>query len=285
MTHTKIRGLLRLFRFELPFAAGVCVVLGEILALGGFPPVREIVLGFLSYFFISSTALILNDVFDYEIDRVNAPDRPLPSGAVTRKEAVWLAIVVALLGFAVAAMIGLSALLLVLVVWGTGVLYNWRFKKAGLFGNLLVCISVGSTFVFGGFAVGHPTDRLVWWLGVLTMFFDLAEEIAADAMDEQGDRMGGSRSVAIVYGRQRALQVSGAIFTLVILISFVPFVLHWIHWVYLAPIVFMDGVIIYSVFQLLRPASLRGRHFIRLIYLSGTAAVLAIIVLRSVVNE
>ena len=33
----KIKSLLRLFRMELPIAAGVCLVLGEVFALGRFP--------------------------------------------------------------------------------------------------------------------------------------------------------------------------------------------------------------------------------------------------------
>jgi geranylgeranylglycerol-phosphate geranylgeranyltransferase len=33
----KLKGFLQLFRPELPFSAGVCVFLGEIVALGRFP--------------------------------------------------------------------------------------------------------------------------------------------------------------------------------------------------------------------------------------------------------
>jgi geranylgeranylglycerol-phosphate geranylgeranyltransferase len=51
-TYEKLRGVVRLFRPELPFAAGVCVVVGEILALAGFPPHRTWSLGFLCGFFI-----------------------------------------------------------------------------------------------------------------------------------------------------------------------------------------------------------------------------------------
>ena len=50
MFRTRIVGLFRLFRFELPFTAGVCVILGELLALGRLPTITEIVLGFLSVF-------------------------------------------------------------------------------------------------------------------------------------------------------------------------------------------------------------------------------------------
>src|SRR5512133_3104125 len=99
MLQRKILGLLRLFRFELPFTAGVCVILGELLALGKLPPAKLGILGFLSVFFISATSLILNDYFDFEIDKINAPERPLPSGLVSKRDVVILSSVVTVLGF------------------------------------------------------------------------------------------------------------------------------------------------------------------------------------------
>ncbi|NTU97790.1 MAG: UbiA family prenyltransferase, partial [Chlorobiaceae bacterium] len=106
MASTKIVGLLHLFRFELSFAAGACVLLAELLALGGFPSPVQAVCGFLSFFCISATALILNDCFDIETDRINAPSRPLPAGLVTKTEALVLSAFVTLSGFLFAGMIG-----------------------------------------------------------------------------------------------------------------------------------------------------------------------------------
>ena len=110
MTARRIIGLVRLFRPELPFSAGICVVLGEILAVGGMPSLKLLILGFFSYFCISATGLILNDLFDREIDRVNAPHRPLPSGMVSPRDVVLLSIVVALLGLGASAMVSPVAL-------------------------------------------------------------------------------------------------------------------------------------------------------------------------------
>ena len=49
MTSARITGLYRLFRFELPLTAGVCILLGEVLALGGLPSPRQAIYGFLSF--------------------------------------------------------------------------------------------------------------------------------------------------------------------------------------------------------------------------------------------
>jgi geranylgeranylglycerol-phosphate geranylgeranyltransferase len=275
----KIAGLLRLFRFELPFAAGVCVVLGSLLALGRLPAPAELALGFFSVFFISAAALILNDYFDIESDRINAPQRPLPAGLVTEQEVVWLAVGVTLLGLGLSYLIGPAALLIAVVVWIIGFLYNWRFKRTGLPGNLMVSFSVGMTFIYGGVVAGQPFVPIVWFFAVLALLINLGEEIAADAMDVAGDRQAQSRSLAIQLGRENALRISGLIFLGIVVISSLPFLFGWLGWVYFWPILVMDMVILYATSKLLDTSLANRRIYIRWIYLSATAALLMIIVL------
>jgi len=282
MFRTRMLGLFHLFRFELPFSAGVCVILGELLALGEIPTTKEIVLGFLSIFFISAAALILNDYFDIESDRINASERPLPAGLVTEKDVVLLSIAVTMLGFITGYLISLEALLIVILVWIVGFLYNWRFKKAGFIGNLMVSFSVGMTFIFGGIAVGKPFETIVWFFAVIVMLVDLGEEIAADAMDIEGDRLAGSRSLAVVLGREKALKISGAIFLLVVVASILPFFLGWLEWIYLFPILLMDIVILYSTSKLIDSKIVNRRIYIRWIYLGGLVAFLIFIIIRMV---
>ncbi|MCC4767151.1 prenyltransferase [Methanosarcina sp. DH1] len=282
MLRPKILGLFRLFRFELPFTAGVCVILGELLALGALPTTTEIVLGFLSIFFISATALILNDYFDLEIDRINAPERPLPAGLVTEQEVILLSIVVAILGLITSYLISLEALLVVILVWAVGLLYNWRFKKAGLIGNLMVSFSVGMTFIFGGIAVNKPFEIIVWFFAVIVMLVDLGEEIAADAMDIEGDSRAGYHSLALELGREKALKISGAVFLLVVVASSLPFFLGWLEWIYLFPILLIDIVILYSTGKLLDSRTANRRIYIRWIYLTGLVAFIIFIIIRMV---
>jgi geranylgeranylglycerol-phosphate geranylgeranyltransferase len=282
MFRARMLGLFRLFRFELPFTAGVCVILGELLALGELPSTTEIVLGFLSIFFISAASLILNDYFDIEIDKINAPERPLPAGLVTERDVILLSIVVTMLGFIAGYLISLEALLVIIMVWAVGFLYNWRFKKAGFVGNLMVSFSVGMTFVFGGIAVGKPFEVIVWFFAIITALIDLGEEIAADAMDIEGDRKVGSRSLALVFGRENALRISGVLFSLVIVASGLPFLLGWLEWIYLFPILLMDAVILYSTSKLLDSRIVNRRIYIRWIYLSGLVAFSTFIFIRMV---
>lgn len=282
MFSPKIRGLFRLFRFELPLTAGVCVILGELLALGTLPTAAEIVLGFLSFFFISAASLILNDYFDIESDRINAPERPLPSGLVTELDVILLTIAVAMLGFITGYLISLEALSVVILVWLVGFLYNWRLKKAGFIGNLMVSFSVGMTFIFGGIAAGKPFEIIVWFFAVIVSLINLGEEIAADAMDMEGDRRSGSRSLALVLGREKALKISGVIFLLVVVASSLPFLLGWLELIYIFPILLMDAVILYSTSKLLDSRIVNRRIYIRWIYLAGLVAFLIFIIIRMV---
>lgn len=281
MYRSTVTGLLRLFRFELPFAAAACVVLGQFLALDGLPPMPALLLAPLSIFCISATALILNDCFDVETDRVNAPHRPIPSGQVSVRSAALLSAAVALAGLAAAAVLGAAMLALVAAVWAVGVLYNWHFKRTGLPGNLMVAFSVGMTFVAGGVSVDRPWSGAVWWFAAIAFLMDLGEEIAADAMDADGDRLIGSRSLALRYGRRTALRISAGVFALLLAVSTAPLFAGELDPASLLPIAVMDTVLVVSLKRLLSPAPADPRGDIRRIYLGGLAAVLLYIALRA----
>ena len=277
----KVKGLLTLFRFELPFAAGVSVLMGEILALGKFPSISEALLGFFSVFFISASALILNDYFDVEIDKVNAPFRPIPSGLVTRREVLLLSIAVTLLGLLISLLAGVQVFVVAVPVWLVGFLYNWRYKKAGLIGNLMVCFSVGMTFVFGGLVVGRPFEKMVWYFALIGFLIDLGQEISVDALDAKGDSLAGSRSLAILWGVEPIIKLGSVIFFFVIGLSLIPFFSGWMEIVYLTPILLMDLVILFGTINLLRSKDEKPRRkYARLIYFGGILGMVFFIVFR-----
>jgi len=274
----KLLSLIRLFRPELPFAAGVTVLVGEMVALGGLPSVREALLGFICVFLLSASALILNDVFDLEVDRINAPERAIPSGAVTVGEAVGLSVPVTLSGLAAAWVLGPSALGFGVFIWVIGFLYNWKFKRSGLPGNLMVATSVGSCFILGGMAVGELSNPMLWFMALGAFLIDLAEEIAGDAMDMEGDKVLGSKSLALRFGRTAALRVSAGLFALLFILSLLPIIRGWMGVQYLLAIIVADGCLLYFTVKLLRSTnSKEGVFAMRSIYLGFTAGMIVYI--------
>ncbi len=276
MSVKKINAIIRLFRPDLSLAAGICVVAGQILAIGRFPPILTAAAGFLTAFFISAAAIILNDYFDYEVDLVNAPERPLPSGLVSKREALWLTAITSLLGLACALYFGLIVFGLAIVLWVIGVLYNWRFKQSGLPGNLMVCLSVASTFLLGGISAGDFWNGIIWVFAGMAFFIDLGEEIAGDAMDMEGDRKRGSRSVALLKGKRFATTISVICWGIVILLGLVPLITGWFGWSYLLFIGITDLLLIFFSYRLLRSNTPgEGRNAMRGVYIGATLAVVA----------
>ena len=186
---TKIIAICGLLKIELPLGAGLCIVVGEMLVIGKLPTFLEFALGFLAGFFISGAIMMSNDYFDLEVDKINHPERPLPSSRVTIRELATLTCLFSIVGLLSSFMLGSSALFIALFLWAVGFLYNWKFKEAGLAGNLMVSLSVSMTFIFGGVSVGSGFSDLVWVFGCCAFVFDLGEELAGGAMDIEGDEV------------------------------------------------------------------------------------------------
>lgn len=275
----KLKAVIQIFRPELPFSAGICVILGEWIALGEFPPLEKLLLGFVSVFFISGSALVLNDYFDLEVDKINMPERPLPAGMLSPTEALFLTGFAIALGLLSALLISFPLFIFSVLCCAVGILYNWKFKEAGLAGNLMVSFSVASTFLFGGLAVGDPWNKIVWCFVWIGFFVDLGEEIAGDAMDVEGDKKRGSKSIAILRGREFALTVASLLFGLVILISFIPVLFGWLGASYLVMISIMDVLIVIFALRLLKSKTSReGRASMRGIYLGALVGMLAFLI-------
>lgn len=224
--------------------------------------------------------MITNDYFDLDVDRINHPQRPLPSGRISSLEVMILACLFSVAGFITSALLGPLALALAAVMWTVSNLYNWRYKEAGLPGNMMVGLSLAMLFILGGVAMGRLDNPMVWTFGALVFIFDLGEEIAGGAMDMEGDRKRSARSIALVYGKTHALRVSSLLFSLFVAISFLPFLMGWLGSLYLVIFVPMDLAILYFAFKLLTSQTTEeGRARIRQLYLSTTIFVIAFTVI------
>ena len=278
--YQKIKGLIELLRPELPFAAGICVILGEIIALGRlFPPFPQLFLGFIWGFFLSGSAMILNDVFDIEVDRVNVPSRPLPSGLISANTAVVFAIFITLIGLAASFYIGRLAVLLYVIFWGIGFSYNWKLKEKGFFGNLFVSSSVAITIILGSIVVGEPWNGAAVIFSIMVFLFSLGEEIAADAMDIEGDKQRNIKSIPILIGRRNALYISFSLFVFEIVVSFLPVILGLFGLIYLIIISLTDIAVLFLGIELIKSQTTKkGLVYIRRLYLGALSGMFLSIV-------
>ncbi|WP_440950738.1 UbiA family prenyltransferase [Methanosphaerula subterraneus] len=277
---TKIRASADLIRMDLALGAGIFFVAGGILALGGVPPLNQVLFGFLTIFFISGSANISNDYFDRDVDRINLPARPLPSGRIAVPELWALFFLFTAAGLMTAALLGPLVLALVAVLWGIALLYNIKLKNSGFAGNLVVAVCVAMTVLLGGITAG-TINGLLLTFAALAFFFDLGEEIASDAMDVEGDRLRSSKSLAKRWGRTAAIRIAGVVFAAFCLLTLLPFVLGWLGYDYLFLGAVMDLWTISCWWRLARARTVdEGREQVRRLYLARGLFVVVSVITR-----
>ena len=204
------------------------VILGATLATRGFPQGEEALITILHAasvmtFMFSWNAL--NDILDIEIDRVNRPNRPLPSGEISIKSAtraVSLTGIVSILTLSSAGYIawngdmGVENWAPALAIWGVALVllfnyesssrFSFRMKDKGLPGNIAISLSVGMVIIFGAAGVSKPFDNRVWAAFLVGFLYNLSREIVKDIEDMQGDK--GRTTFAMSAGVERSRLVA-----------------------------------------------------------------------------
>jgi geranylgeranylglycerol-phosphate geranylgeranyltransferase len=239
-----------------------CAMIGFAVVVGSFvskPPSSsplQLGLGFLTGFFICAYSMAVNDIYDVEVDKVNRPERPLPSGRVTAQAASRISILVLLAGIASSvltlnAVAAVIALVYALLSW----LYNSRAKKTGLPGNLIVASSLAIPFIYGGVVVGGSTTGSLLLMMALTSFFaGVGREVVKAMADVEGDAERGVNSVARANGLKSASAVGAAFFLLAVVTSWVPLITGLANRIYTFGVFVPDLIFIYLAARiLLRP--------------------------------
>src|SRR6202521_6159023 len=115
---------------------GFAVIIGYFVSKPTAVSPLAIVLGFITGFAICAFSMVVNDYYDVEVDRVNQPTRPLPSGQVSKGGAVGIAVAMLVVGFAATALLAdIWAVLIVALYSLLAWVYDFRAKKYGVAGN------------------------------------------------------------------------------------------------------------------------------------------------------
>ena len=239
---------------------GLAVLVAETIGLGSLPSPAEAVFGFLTAFLLLAGTMVFNDIQDVQVDRVNSPDRPIPSGRVTIRQAYGLSIVFSALSLIFSLVLGLLTFLTALAALALMVYYNTRGKKAGLLGNVVVSFNVALPFFFGGLAV-NSLRPLLFIFFLLAFLANTAREVAKGIADVAGDSSKGIMTIAVTRGPKGAAQLATAFFAVAVLLSFLAPVLdRKVSLFYFPGVVIADLGFLYSSYRLIRdpvPATVR----------------------------
>ena len=237
----------RILRVSNGFLALFAVVVGAVLSGAGMESLILIAYLALSVFLISGAGIILNDYYDYENDKINAPDRPIPSGEISKKGALIYAAILFAAGIALAGFVNIYALALAVLNTVLEFLYAWKFKPIALLGNTVDSWFAASSFLYG--ALITFDFEIVWLLIAMSFFANLGREIYGDIEDVAGDKKAGAKTLPILIGEKKATLAAQAAIIIAIILSVLPYTHGYFGLKYLAPIVVANGLFIRSLFQ------------------------------------
>lgn len=154
----------------------------------------------------------LNQIYDLEIDRVNKPKRPLPSGRLTIAQVWWFTNITYALALVLAWLVAPGGrhecFWLVAVAVVCTYLYSvppCRTKRLGIWANVTIAIPRGVLLKVAGWsAVKTIVGVEPWYIGCIFGLFLLGATTTKDFADMEGDRRGGCRTLPIQYGVRRA---------------------------------------------------------------------------------
>ncbi|MBP0022159.1 MAG: chlorophyll synthase ChlG [Cyanobacteria bacterium SBLK] len=152
----------------------------------------------------------LNDFYDREIDAINEPYRPIPSGAISVPQVATQIIVLLLGGLGVGYLLDVWAghdfpVMVCLTIFGAFIAYIYsapplKLKKNGWLGNY----ALGSSYIALPWWAGHALfGELNITLIVLTLFYSLAGlgiAVVNDFKSVEGDRELGLKSLPVMFG-------------------------------------------------------------------------------------
>jgi 4-hydroxybenzoate polyprenyltransferase len=154
----------------------------------------------------------LNQIFDLEIDRINKPKRPLPSGRMELGEAWGITLTSFAMAFVLAWFVAPGGrhecFWMVLAAAAITTLYSvppFRTKRLGIWANVTIAIPRGVLLKVAGWsAVKTAGGFEPWYLGAIFGLFLLGATTTKDFADMEGDARGGCRTLPIQYGVARA---------------------------------------------------------------------------------
>ena len=243
-----MRYLLDIVRPVNSLMAMVAVFIGAF--IGGMTDLSPVLLAMFSAFFITGAGMVINDYFDREVDRINRPERVIPSGLMSPRAALIYSISLFLLGIILSIFINIWAFLLATFNSLLLIYYAKDLQKKFFAGNIAVSYLVGSTFVYGGIAVGSINATII--LAAMAFFANTAREIFKDMEDVVGDRINRTNSLPIKMGEEKSKRI-GIIFILSgVALAPLPLLLNIFDGYYIYAIIPSIGLFLYSIYHVRR---------------------------------
>ena len=265
----KFGAYLRIMRPVNCLMMGFAVVVGSVLASSNVSNVLwpNVFYGFITGFALTAGSMAINDYFDREIDAINEPKRPLPSGLIKPREALGLAFVLAVIGFVAAFLTNIFSLVIAAVSWALFTTYTTVGKRSGLPGNFLVSTCVAIPFVYGSVVVTNAVQLNVLIFVSMVFLSNTGREITKGIVDFEGDRKQKVRTLAVLFGDKVAAIAAAVFYISATLLSPIPVLLGLVSFWFIPLVVVTDIGLVFSSVSLLKDHSRESARRVKRIVL------------------
>jgi geranylgeranylglycerol-phosphate geranylgeranyltransferase len=237
----------------------ITVIVASIICSPGNMNLSPVLLAALAAALTAAAGNVINDYFDVGIDKINRPDRPLPSRKISLKSASIFYLSLVILSLAMASLVSLYAFLVVLLANNLLFLYSYNLKRILLLGNVVVSFLTGFTFIYGGIVVANPKAAVI--PAVFAFLINMIREIVKDMEDIKGDKAVGVITFPGKFGTGVAKILLAIIIGLLILFTVYPYYFHIYNLEFLLIVLFSVNLILVYILRLLfiddSPGSLR----------------------------
>jgi geranylgeranylglycerol-phosphate geranylgeranyltransferase len=183
-----------------------------------------LLLGGLVGFLITAAGNTINDIIDVDIDRINRPQRPLPSLKLTINQTWILFVLLVVFSLILSLFINQFAFLIALLSIALLILYSVTLKRILLFGNVVISFLTAYAFIFGGIVVGNVKGAII--PAMFAFLINLIREVVKDMEDIEGDKLAGVNTFPIKFGSKASKYLVTAVSSVLFFFTFVPFLFH-----------------------------------------------------------
>ena len=203
------------------FTSGLAMVIGSGI-LGTLNNTGTLLLVMAVVMCFAGAANALNDVVDYEIDKINRPMRPLPSGFVKKRTALFISILLFSMGTLACLELSEAAKVIgIVIAMPFMVLYSKYLKGMPLIGNMIVAFILGLSFLFCGAAFNNMSP--MWIPMILAFGLTLVRELVKDIADMEGDQSAGLKTFPITAGIEKSIQLTIFLSACIGVGAFIPY--------------------------------------------------------------
>ncbi len=210
----KLKAILSNFRLLKSMMFMIAVVLGSLATTNfgyNFDLYRTFLASIVS-FFGWQFSIVINDIYDYEIDKITNKNRPLVKKIISKNDYKFVALIIAFLALSFSAILSLKILLLTILGLVLGVIYSIppiRLRKY-IAGNLIMGISLVISFSIG-FLIANDSRLLLHsknLIFILLLFlFGTVITFTKDIKDIKSDSRYGIQNFYTVFGKERGKKI------------------------------------------------------------------------------